>query len=75
MRGINLSPKTPLSQIALYKVPCQRKHQEKVMKGARVGKKKKKKEEKIQLQSPQSPGSKELLTSSQVSTFIHWRCI
>lgn len=43
MRGINLSPKTPLSQIALYKVPCQRKHQEKVMKGERVGKKKEKK--------------------------------
>lgn len=43
MRGINLSPKTPLSQIALYKVPCQRKHQEKVMKGERVGEKKKKK--------------------------------
>lgn len=72
MRGINLSPKTPLSQIALYKVPCQRKHQEKVMKGERVGKKK---EKEIQLQSRQSPGSKELLTSSQVSTFIHWRCI
>lgn len=43
MRGINLSPKTPLSQIALYKVPCQRKHQEKVMKGERVREKKKKK--------------------------------
>lgn len=41
MRGINLSPKTPPSQIALHKVPCQRKHQEKVMKGARVEKKKK----------------------------------
>lgn len=36
MRGINLSPKTPPSQIALCKVPCQRKQPELVMKGGRA---------------------------------------
>lgn len=41
MRGINLSPKTPPSQIALYKVPCQHRRPQEVMKSAPVKEKKK----------------------------------
>lgn len=41
MRGINLSPKTPPSQIAVYKVPCQHERPQEVMKSAQVERNKK----------------------------------